>query len=72
MYVCLSVTGLQLKYTDLRIVYVPFCHMPLMMQSRDGYFEVEDLEDRIRRQNKFRRWLTTQRKDERQDNGDRR
>ena len=24
MYVCLSVTGLQLKYTGLCIVYVPF------------------------------------------------
>ena len=23
MYVCLSVTGLRLKYTSLRIVYVP-------------------------------------------------
>ena len=31
MYVCLSVTGLRLKYTGLCIVYIPFCHMPLMM-----------------------------------------
>ena len=29
MYVCLSVTGLQLKYTGLRIVYVPLWHVPL-------------------------------------------
>ena len=34
MYVCLSVTGLLLKYTGLRIVCEPFRHVPLMMQSR--------------------------------------
>ena len=34
MTVCLSVMGLRLKYTGLRIVYVPFCYVPLMMQSR--------------------------------------
>ena len=33
MYVCLS--GLQLKYTDLCIVYVLFCHVPLMVPSLD-------------------------------------
>ena len=33
MYVCMSVMGLQLKYMDLCIVYVPFWHVPLMMQS---------------------------------------
>ena len=54
MYVCLSVMGLRLKYMGLRIVYIPFCHVPLMMQSRDGHFEVEDSEDRSRRQNKSR------------------
>ena len=36
MYVCLSVTGLRLKYTGLRIVYmyIPFMDMPLMMPSQ--------------------------------------
>ena len=33
MYVCLSVTGLQLKYTGLGIVYVPVWHMLLTMPS---------------------------------------
>ena len=33
VFIC-TVTGLRLKYTGLRIVYVPFCHVPLMMQSR--------------------------------------
>ena len=37
MYVCLSVTGLRLKYTGLHIVYVPLRHVPLMM--------IEDSED---------------------------
>ena len=32
--VCLSVTGLQLKYMGLRIVYIPFWHMPFMAPSR--------------------------------------
>ena len=45
MFVCLSVTGLRLKYmyTGLRIVYVPFMNMPLMMppqwRSRTGRIE---------------------------------
>ena len=30
MYVCLSVKGLQLKYTGLQVVYMPFWHVPLM------------------------------------------
>ena len=34
MFVCLSATGLQLKDTGLRIVYVPFMNMPLMMPSQ--------------------------------------
>ena len=34
MYVCLSVMGLRLKYTGLRIVYVPLRHVPLRMPSR--------------------------------------
>ena len=54
MYVCLSVTGLRLKYTGLRIVYVPLWHMPLMMQSRAMELEVKDSEDRSRRQNESR------------------
>ena len=33
MYVCLSVTGLRLKYTGLHIVYVPFWHVPLMVPA---------------------------------------
>ena len=32
--VCLSVTGLQLKYMGLRIVYIPFWHMPFMAPLR--------------------------------------
>ena len=43
MFVCLSATGLQLKDTGLRIVYVPFINMPLMMplqwRSRTGRME---------------------------------
>ena len=31
MYVCLSVTGLRLKFTGLCIVYIPFWHVPLMI-----------------------------------------
>ena len=40
MYVCLSVTGLQLKYKGLCIVYVPFgtcrsgCHCAIAWRSR--------------------------------------
>ena len=37
MYVCMSVTGLRLKYTGLRIAYIPLRHVPLMM--------IEDSED---------------------------
>ena len=33
--------------TVLQIVYIPFCHVPLMMQSRDGHFEVEDLRTEV-------------------------
>ena len=32
MYVCLSVTGLRLKYTRLRMVYVPSRHVPLLVR----------------------------------------
>ena len=44
MYVCLSITGLRSKYTGLRIVYVPFQHVPLMMTSRwrSRTIQVED------------------------------
>ena len=51
MYVCMSITGLRLKYTGLCILYIPFgtcrsgCHRVL---------EVEDSEDRRRRQNESR------------------
>ena len=48
MYACLSVTGLRLKYTGLRTVYVPLWHVPFMMQSRAMSMEVEDSEDRSR------------------------
>ena len=34
LYVCLSITGLRLKNTGLRIVYLPFWHVPLMMPSQ--------------------------------------
>ena len=33
MYVCLSITGLQLKCTGLCIAYIPFHHMLLMVLS---------------------------------------
>ena len=41
LYVYLSVTGLQLKYMGLRIVYIPLLHVPLMMPLR-WEIEVED------------------------------
>ena len=51
MYVCLSVTGLRLKYMGLCIVYIPFGMCP----SCDGMeIEVEDSKDRRRRQNESR------------------
>ena len=34
MFVCLSITGLRLKYTGLGIVYVPVWHVLLTMPSR--------------------------------------
>ena len=56
MYACMSVMGLQLKYTGLHIVYIPLWHVPLKMPSCDGgmAIEDEDLEDRRRRQNESR------------------
>ena len=54
MFVCLSITGLRLKYTGLCIVYVPFstcrsgCHCVMTV------IEVEDSEDRRQRQNESR------------------
>ena len=54
MYVCMSITGLQLKYTGLRIVYVPLWHVPLMIQTCAMELEVKDSEDRSRRQNESR------------------
>ena len=46
MYVCMSVTDLQLKYMGLRIVYIPLRHVPLMMplqwRSRTWKIPVED------------------------------
>ena len=57
MYVCLSVKGLQLKYTGLCIVYVLFgtcrsgCHHAM---AHGTEIEVEDSEDRRRRQNESR------------------
>ena len=72
--VYLSVTGLRLKYTSQCIVYVPFgtcrsgCHRAM---AHGMEFEVEDLEDRRRRQNESRCRLTAEQKDERrQDNDD--
>ena len=46
MFVCLSVTGLRLKYTSLGIVYLPAAHNAIAMEIK-----VEDLEDRRRCQN---------------------
>ena len=53
MYVCLSVTGLRLKYTGLRIVYV---RTSLARTARDSIaMEVEvEYSDRRRRQNESR------------------
>ena len=54
MYVCLSITGLQLKYTGLCIVYVLLARA-IRMPSRNGVeIKVEDSEDRRRRQNESR------------------
>ena len=49
MSVCLSVTGLQLKYTSLGIAYLPAAHNAIAME-----IEVGDLEDRRRRQKESR------------------
>ena len=56
MFVCLSVTGLQLKYTGLCIVYIPFgtrsgCHRAMVHGME---IKVDDLENRRRRQNESR------------------
>ena len=61
--VCMSVTGLRLKCMDLHIVYVPYWHVPLIMNGIA--MDVKDQEDRRRQQDKeriqkYRRWLTGQ------------
>ena len=48
MYVCLTVTGLRLKYTKLRIVYVPSGTCPSWCAR--AHDMMEDLEERRRRQ----------------------
>ena len=63
MYVCMSATGLRLKCTDLHIVYVPYWHVPLIMNAIA--MDVKDQEDRRRQQDKeciqkYRSWLTAQ------------
>ena len=72
MFVCLSVCyGFTVEIYGFMHSLCTFWYMLLMMPSRDGMeIEVEDLEDRRRRQNEYGRWLTAQQKDERQDNGD--
>ena len=68
MYVCMSVTGLRLKYTGLCIVYVPLgmCSSGCHRDSR-----TRKIEDDARTSPMYGRWLTAQQKDERrQDNGD--
>ena len=52
MYVCLSVMGLGLKYTGLCIVYIPFG--TAAQDAITQWHEVEDSEDRRRRQNESR------------------
>ena len=48
LYVCLSVTGLRLKYTGLCIVYIPFgtcrsgCHPAMAWRSRLRAQNIED------------------------------
>ena len=48
MYVCLSVTGLRLKYTGLCIVQVPFgtcrsgCHCAMAWRLRSRTRKIED------------------------------
>ena len=44
MYVCMCVTGLQLKYTSLRIVYVP--SGTCLSWCARAHDTMEDLEDR--------------------------
>ena len=70
--VCLSVTGLRLKYTSLRIVYVPSSMCPsgaleLTQSSRRAHDTMEDLEERRRRQarervQRYRRRLSDERR----------
>ena len=48
MYVCQSVTGLRLKYTSLRIVYVPSGTWPSWCAR--AHYTMQDLEERRRRQ----------------------
>ena len=61
------VTGLWCKYTGLQIVYVPFWHIPLIMNAIA--MDIEDWENRRQRQAKecvqrYRRWLTAQQMNE--------
>ena len=71
MYVCLSVTGLRLKYTGLRIVFVPFWHMLLMMPSRwRSRPRTKRTEDNPSMSPDVWKMVTVQQKDVRQDNGD--
>ena len=75
MFVCLSVTGLRLKYTGLCIVYVHFgmcrsgSHCAMARRSRLRTRKIED--DARTSQDVWKRLLTAQQKDERrQDNDD--
>ena len=56
MYVCMSVhNGFTIEIYGFMHSLRTFWHMPLRMPSRDGMeIEVEDSEDRRRRQNKSR------------------
>ena len=63
-------TGLRLKYTGLRIVYVPFWHMPLARSRTQTGWKRRQARERVQR---YRRRLTAQRRDERrQDDSGRR
>ena len=69
VFLCLSVTGLRLKYTGLRIVYIPCSMFPLFFTLVLVIME-DSSEDRRRRQarermQRYRGRLSAQQRDER-------
>ena len=71
MYICLSVTGLRLKYTGLRVVYVPLWHVPLTMPSRwISRSRTQRIEDDARTSPDVWKTVNCRRDERRQDNSD--